>query len=168
MARDLLSSVRDFSTEQELGDDMQHEKMTDEQEQAFLASAREMVLIREQKDRVSKREAQMKPQLMGILEKFGLPYGAEGQHQTIEFPRPIRGIARFVRQRKTFNEVDETKAEAIARRKGLYERLFQPVMTLDESAVVVAHEEGLLTDDEVEEMFPKKVQYAFVAEKVKK
>lgn len=142
--------------------------MTQEQEEAYLREAREMVLIREQKNRVAKRESELKPRLMDTLEAFGEPYGDEGQHRTINFPKPIRGIARFVRQRKTVNTVDEIKSEAIARERGIYDRLFKPVMQLDETAVMVAHEEGLLTDADIEAMFPKTVQYAFVAEKAKK
>lgn len=168
MARDLIGSeIRDFSDEQ-IGPQTVTQQMTDAQMEEFLQQAREMALIREQKGRVEKREKELKPVLMDILATFGVPYGDEGQHQTIDFPRPIRGIARFVRQRKSFNEVDETKAAAIARQRDLYDRLFKPVMQLDESEVMVAHEEGLLSDADIEEMFPKKVQYAFVAEKAKK
>lgn len=134
----------------------------------FLRQSREMVLIREQKSRVERREKELKGGLMAVLETSGEPYGDEGQHRTIEFPKPIRGIARFVRQKKTLNEVDETEAEAIARQRDLYDRLFKPVMTLDEDAVMVAHREGLLSDADLERMFPKKTQYAFVAEKAKK
>jgi hypothetical protein len=168
MPRDLISSVRDFSDEQDTLGEHNVEPMDDAQRQHFEQLAREMVLTQEQKKRVAKRESELKPTLMKMLERHGLPYGEEGQHQTVEFAKPIRGIARFVRQRKVLRETDEVKAEAIARRKDLYERLFKPVMMLDEDAVVVAREQGLLTDDEVEEMFPKKIQYAFVPEKAKK
>jgi len=168
MPRDLIESeVRDFSGEQTVTTP-EHQPLSEAQMEEFLRQAREMVLVREQKARTAKREDQLKGVLMDVLATFGEPYGDEGQHRTIRFPKPIRGIAAFVRQRKTLHEIDETKAEAIARRKGLYDRLFKPVMALDETAVMVAHEEGLLTDEEVAEMFPAKIQYAFVAEKDKK
>lgn len=168
MPRDLIGSeIRDFSTEQ-TGAQSVTQSMTDVQQEEFLRQSREMVLIREQKARVAKREGELKGVLMDVLAAFGEPYGEEGQHRYIKFPKPIRGIAGFIRQKKTLNEIDETKCESIARQRGLYDRLYKPVMTLDESAVMVAHDEGLLTDADIEAMFPKKEQYAFVAEKAKK
>lgn len=159
--------IRDFSTDQEPPVAVA-QKMSDDQYEDFLRTAREMVLTREQKARTANREAELKSVLMDLLKDFGDPYGDEGQHRHLKFPRPIRGIAAFVRQKKISTEVDETKAEAIARQRGIYERLFKPVMTLDDSAVLVALEEGLLTDADIEVMFPKKTTYAFVAEKAKK
>jgi hypothetical protein len=158
--------VRDFSTDQ-IDPAPAHQTMAEEEYEDFLREAREMILIREQKVRIANREAELKNDLMDALATYGDPYGPSGQHQTIEFPRPIRGIVRFVRQSKVSTTVDETKAEAIARRQGIYERLFKPVMTLDDSAVLVALQEGLLTEADMEEIFPKKTIHAFVAEKKK-
>ena len=62
---------------------------------------------------------------------------------------------------------DDAKAEAIARAMGLFDRLFKPVMVLDEDAVMVAREEGLLTDQQVEQMFPQKVTHALMPRKAK-
>jgi hypothetical protein len=161
------SGVRDFSEEQDQPLAPGQQQMTDTQKEEFLRKAREMILIREQKARTAKREGELKPGLMDELELFGDPYGASGQHRTIEFPTPIRKIARFVRQTKVVTEVNETEAEAIARQRGIYDRLFKPVMTLDEGAVMVALREELLTEEDVAAMFPKKTTYAFIAEKSK-
>jgi hypothetical protein len=160
------SGVRDFSEEQD--QPVIGQQMTDEQFEEFLRQAREMILVREQKARTAKRESELKGVLMDELVSFGEPSGSEGQHRTIRFPRPIRGIKAFIRQAKIVTEVDETKAEAIARQRGLYDRLFKPVMQLDDAAVMVALEEGLLTDADIGDIFPKKTVYAFVAEKSKK
>lgn len=169
MPRDLIpSEVMDFSEEQSMEHGSNQPQISQETLEEYLTEAREMVLIREQKARVAKREAEVKKRLMAVLEEYGESYGGEGQHRTLDFPKSIRGIARFVRQRKVATTVDETKAEAIARRLGIYDRLFRPVMTLDESAVLVAVEQGLLTDADMAEIFPKKETYSFVAEKKKK
>ena len=142
--------------------------MTEQEYEDFLRMAREMILTQEQRVRTAKREAELKGVLMRSLSDYGDPYGAEGQHRKISFPRPIRGIAAFIRQSKVTTEVDETKAEAIARQRGIYDRLFKPVMKLDDAAVLVALEEGLLTETDIEEIFIKKQVFAFVPEKAKK
>lgn len=164
MPRDLIDDVRDFSGEQR--DAAAPEAPLAEREQ-FQQTAREMVLLREQKARLATREADLKKALMAYIERYGDPYGPSNQHRAITFDKPIRGIARFVRQSKITQMVDEVKAEAIARKLGIYDRLFRPVMTLDESAVLVALQEGILTDHDLDEIYPKKESNAFVVEKKK-
>ena len=158
--------IRDFSEDQD-DTPQTHQAMTDEETEDFLRQAREMVLTREQKTRIANREAELKGVLMKTLEYFGDASGPSGQHRFIRFPRPIRGITGFTRQAKVVTEVDETKAEAIARQRGIYDRLFKPVMQLDDAAVMVALEEGLLTEVDVEDIFIRKTTYAFIAEKKK-
>ena len=141
--------------------------MPESVEEDFLARARAIILTQEQKKRIADTESDLKKGLMKDLEVYGEPYGPDGQHTSIKFPRAIRGVVRFVRQRKVTTSVDEARAEAIARSKNLYDRLFKPVMTLDEGAVMVAREEGLLTDTDIAEMFPRKITWAFVPERKK-
>lgn len=136
--------------------------------EAFYEEAREMILLKEQKTNLERVEARLKKSLMETLRMRGKPYGPENQHLAIEFPEPIRGIARFVRQSKSSTSVDETEAEAIARSKGIYDRLFKPVMALDQDAVLVAVREGLISDEELALIFPRKEINAFVPEKEKK
>lgn len=134
---------------------------------SYIEDARGYLLIREEKQRLEKAEAGIKKQIMEILEKYGSSYGPEGQHLTIDFPEPIRGYARVVRQAKVTQSVDEVEAEAIARRAGIYDRLFKPVMALDEAAVLVAVREGLITDADLAKIFPKRIIHACVPEKQK-
>ena len=131
----------------------------------YIEEARDYILIREQKSQLEKTESALKKHLMGILEKYGSSYGPEGQHLTIQFPEPIRGYIRMVRQARISTSVDEVEAEAIARRAGIYDQLFKPVMALDESAVMVAVKQGLITDADLAKIFPKKIVHAFVPEK---
>lgn len=131
------------------------------------AEAREFILLKEQQARLSKREKEIKSSLMKFLEAQGEPYGEEGQNRVFRLPVAVRGIAAIVRQRRVSTLVDETAAEGIARTRGIYERLFPPKPTLDEAAVFVAVEEGLLTDEDLDRIFPKKVVHAMVTEKDK-
>lgn len=166
MPRDLIpSEIRDFEEEQHV---IQEQPVPDNVMDTFMSQGREMILLREQKAKLEARETVLKKSLMEMLAEYGLPYGPEGQHRTIDFATPIRGIARFVRQSKTSMSVDETRAEAIARMHKIYDRLFVMRPVLDQDAVMVAVMEGILTDEELAEIFPKKVTHAFLVEKVKK
>jgi glycyl-tRNA synthetase beta subunit len=166
MPRDLINSeVRDF-TEEQLSDTQERE-LSPAELSRYVDQSREYIVLKENKTALEKREAVLKKSLMELLAKFGQPTGSEGQHRTIEFPSPIRGVVAMVRQQRTAIHVDDAAAEAIARKHGLYDRLFKPVMTLDQDAVMVAVEEGRLTDEELERIFPKKVVHSFVMEKKK-
>lgn len=164
MPRDLVDDVRDFSDEQ--GSDFVGQ-MTLEDEQRFLEEARNMILIREQKKAITTQEASSRKVLTELIEKYGSQEGADGQHLAIPLDPPIRGVAAIVRQRKTSQRVDEDTAAVIAKARGIYERLFKPVMTLDEDEVLVALREDLLTESEVAEIFPVSETYAITLRKDK-
>lgn len=138
------------------------------EQEEMLSAARQLVMLREQKKKLVAREGELNKYLMPLLERAGEPYGEAGQHRMLKFPRPIRGIAALIRQAKVSQSVDTTKAEAIARQKGIYDRLFLPVPTLDQEAVLVAREENLITDAEFAEIFPSSTSFALVMDKAKK
>ena len=156
-------SVRDFTEDQAVP----RLNISPEDLDAYLKAARQMLTLKKNKAKLVEDESRLNKVLTDILTRAGEPYGSDGQHRTIRFPSPIQGFKAFVRQQRVSTGTDEIEAEAIAHRKGLYERLFKPVMVLDESAVMVARAEGLLTDEELEAMFPKKYTYAVVPEKAK-
>ena len=162
MARDLVGSeIRDFSEET---DEMTTD-LPDDVAAEFYETARTFLTYRRQRDEMTKLMDKEKPELMGTLEQFGDEDGKG--HRAIPLDPPIHGIGRMVRQRKVSRSQDAAKAEAIARVAGIYDRLFKPVMALDEDAVMVALAEGLLTEAQVEEMFPQRITYALTPEKAK-
>ena len=69
------------------------------------------------------------------------------------------------RERRVSRSVDEESAERILREEGLYERCYDTVPVLNQDEVMACLIEDLLTDEQVEEMFPSKVSWAFVPKK---
>lgn len=133
----------------------------------FLDKAREIIVLKEQISSLTGLEGPLKKTLMALLEQWGEPYGPEGQHQAIVLDPPIRNVERLVRQIRVSTVVDEQAAEAVARSRDIYERLFKPVMVLDQDAVTVAYLEGKITDEDMKKIFPKKVVPSFVLERKK-
>lgn len=131
----------------------------------FYEHTQRYLTARRQRDEMTALMDKEKTPINSILETYG-EEDANG-HRTLDVDPPIHGIDGMTRQRKVAHSVDETKAEAIARALNLYDRLFKPVMTLDEDAVMVAREEGLLTDAQVDQMFPQKVTHALMPRKAK-
>jgi len=56
-------------------------------------------------------------------------------------------------------------AEDLIEKKGLTDRLYKTVRIVDEDELMAALYEGLLTEEEVDEMFPAKVVWALMLSK---
>ncbi|MFE9412357.1 hypothetical protein ACFYN0_26715 [Streptomyces sp. NPDC006704] len=65
-------------------------------------------------------------------------------------------------QRGSSRTADAAKAEQLAKEKGLLDRLFPATPTFDPQEVYVAFQEGLLTEEEVDLIFPEKTTWSFV------
>ena len=168
MPRDLVSSeVQDFSedTDSMTTRDPVQDPVPDDVALTFYEATQRYLAARRQRDDMGKLMDKEKPTISGILDKYG-ERDANG-HATLDIDPPVHGIDGMTWQRKVAHLQDEAKAEAIARALGLYDRLFKAVMVLDEDAVMVALEQGLLTEAQVEQMFPQKVTHALMPRKAK-
>ncbi|MFI2616698.1 hypothetical protein [Streptomyces sp. NPDC018584] len=65
-------------------------------------------------------------------------------------------------QKGTTRIADEDTAERLGKAKGLYDRLFPAQPAFDAQEVYVCFQEGLLSEEEVDEIFPEKVTWSFV------
>ncbi|WP_189764378.1 hypothetical protein [Streptomyces xanthochromogenes] len=65
-------------------------------------------------------------------------------------------------QRGSTRTANTEKAEQLAKEKGLVERLFPAQPVFDPQEVYVAFQEGLLTEEEVDQIFPEKTTWSFV------
>lgn len=85
----------------------------------------------------------------------------------VEFEHPIEGITALQWQRRVTPHLDEDTALQILARHGVEDQCFKTVRVLDETAVMGLVTEGVISDEEVEQMFPGKVTWAFVPVKEK-
>ena len=86
-------------------------------------------------------------------------------HRTLYLSHPVDKWGAVTRQRRVSVGQDDQAIEAILTRHGLKERCVKMVPQVDEDAIMACVYEGLLTEEEVYEMFPQKVTYALVAVK---
>lgn len=77
----------------------------------------------------------------------------------------IEGVASLKRERRVSHSLDDEVAERILKERGLYDRCYDTVPVLNQDEVMTCLVEELLTQEEVEEMFPAKVTWAFVPKK---
>ena len=61
--------------------------------------------------------------LLPLIETYGAPHGTNGQHLAIELDPPVDGQRFVVRERRVSSSIDVDKAEGIAKRKGVLDKV---------------------------------------------
>lgn len=105
----------------------------------------------------------VKKRLSGIVEQWGQP--DDKGHMVLPLTDVVGGYKSLVRQRRSKRGLDVERAEELLRAKGLYERCYEMVPVLNEDAVMAAHFEGLITQADLDTIFPETVTYAFAPAK---
>ena len=83
-------------------------------------------------------------------------------HVWLPLPEVVDGYASLQRQRRVSQRLDEETAEQILKDKNLYDRCYEKVPVLNENEVMSCLYEGLLTEEEVDKMFPKSISWALI------
>lgn len=123
---------------------------------AFIALKREI-------DNLTKAQNEIKARLNKVVEDYGDP--DDKGHVWFNLDTEIDGYVAMQRQRRVSQQLDDEAAQRILASKGLSDRCYVMQPVLQEDEVMACLYEGTLTEDEVDEMFPKKITWAFVPSK---
>ena len=129
----------------------------------FMTKVVDFITLKNRIDDMSKEKAVVQAELSELVDTVGEP--DEKGHLWLRLPHEVNGYTALQRQRKVSQSLDEETAEQLLKDKGLFDRCYvmQPVLKEDE--VMAAHFEGLISEEEIDKMFPKKVTWAFIASK---
>ena len=116
--------------------------------------------------RIKELQALQKP----INEALSAEIDASGfaddkSHMWLNLEAPISGIKSLQHQRKVQIGLDLDAAIVLLKEKGLDQRCIMLVPALDDDAVAAARFEDLLTDEDLDVIFPKKITWALVFQK---
>jgi len=117
--------------------------------------AKQYMVVKAEADFIAKRQNDLKARLKDAVDKLG-EVTAKG-HKVLEF-----GDIKLTNQRKESNPLDTEVATEILNKHGLYKDCVEVIEQLDQNAILVAYQKELLTEEEIDLMFPKKVSYAFL------
>jgi hypothetical protein len=129
----------------------------------IVSKVRKYVNLRSRIEDLTKEQSSLKTELSDLVDKEGTP--DEKGHLWYSLPEEVDGYQSLQRQRRVTQKLDEAEASSILTSKGLKERCYKMVPVLDESEVMACLYEGLLTEEEIDSMFPKSVSYAFIPSK---
>jgi hypothetical protein len=121
------------------------------------------VFLKDEVSNLETRVNEIKKRIISSVEQLGTPNDKGSLVLSIEDEKS--GTANVVKQRRVSKQFDEDTANKILADKGLFESCTETITVLDQDAVMAAYYNGLLTDEDIEAMFPEKVSWALILEK---
>jgi len=125
----------------------------------LLDMVRQYAAIKNQLKEINDREKELKDKLRAAVLEQGETDDNGSTPLEIE---DVPGVEKIVNQRRVSKYFDPETAERLLEEKGLTERCTIMVPILDEQEILAARYEDLLTDEDIDVMFPSKESFAFI------
>jgi hypothetical protein len=122
---------------------------------------RQYLNLKDEAALLSSRSNQLKEQLLNAVDEEEFD---EKGHKKLILDDEIKGQVTLTKQRRVSKNLDMNVAEELLTAKSIKDKCLKMVPILDESAIMAAFYEGLLTEDDIDAMFPAKVTYAFLVD----
>ena len=129
----------------------------------LIARTKKYAFLKSQLDYLEKEQKALREELFEVLDGEG-EVDDKG-NVIIQLPQAVDGFNSIIKQRRVTRKVDELKAEEIIAAHGLEDILYKTVRMVDEDALMAALYEEVLTEEEVDEMYPPKIVWALVLKK---
>jgi len=129
-------------------------------EDQFLSKVREFLGLRSRVEDLTAQRDALKSELSDIVDTDGEP--DEKGSLYVQLPEEIDGYTALKRQRKVSQSLDSEVAEKLLKEKNLFDRCYVMEPVLKEDEVMACLYDGLLSEEEIDIMFPKRVSFAFV------
>jgi len=132
-------------------------------ENDLINRTKKYAFLKAQLDFLEKEQKEIRAQLFEALDAEGVE--DDKGNIIIELPQEVEGYFSVVKQRRVSRKIDEDKAAEIITSKGLEDTLYKTVITVDEDALMAALYEDVLTEEEIDAMYPQSVTWALVLKK---
>ena len=129
-------------------------------DEPVVADFRAFVKLKAQIDDLTKMQSEIKTRLVEVVEQYGDT--DDKGHIWYDMPQDIEGYKGMQRQRRVSQKLDMDAATELLKNLELTDRCVKMVPSLDEDEVMACLYEGLLTEEQVDAMYPKTVTWAFI------
>jgi hypothetical protein len=130
---------------------------------SIMTKVRQFITLKKQIDDLTKEQIQVKTFLSQLVDTEGEPDDKGNLWYPLE--EDVDGYRSLQRQRKVSQSLDMDAATSILKEKSLDSRCFSMEPVLNEDAVMSCLYEGLLTEADIDSMYPKKIIWAFIPSK---
>jgi len=131
--------------------------------QELVHHVRENVLLKERIEELTTLQNDVKKQLKQAIEELGET--DDRGHVVVEIEDDVTGIRKVMHQRRVSKNLDIELAEIVLKEKGIHERCLTMVPVLNEDEIMAAYYENLITEADIDKMFPSKITWALVLSK---
>ncbi|CAB4129585.1 hypothetical protein UFOVP115_53 [uncultured Caudovirales phage] len=121
------------------------------------------VFLKDEITSLDTRVSQIKKRITSTIEELG--EANDKGSLVLPINDDKSGVTSVVKQRRVSKVFDEDTANQILKDKNLFDDCTQTITVLNQDAVMSAYYNGLLTDEDIEVMFPEKVSWALILEK---
>ena len=121
------------------------------------------VILKEEADRVTERQKEVKVQINLGIDALSEEDGRG--HLVVEIDDPVSGISKVMRQKRVSKSLDMDIAEKIISDRNLKDRCIKMIPVLNEDEIMAAFYEGLLSEEDIDAMFPAKITWALIFNK---
>ena len=124
-------------------------------------AVRQYLALKDEATLLTNRTSELKAILMEALDKEEFD---DRGHKKMLVQDSIKGEVTLTKQRRVSKNLDMQVAEQLLTSRGIKDKCIKMVPTLDEASIMSAFYEGLLTEEDIDAMFPAKVTYAFLVD----
>jgi hypothetical protein len=132
-------------------------------ENSLISRTKKYAFLKSQLDYFEKEQKALRALLFEDLDEIGEE--DDKGNVIIELPEEVEGYSSVVKQRRVSRKIDEARAEEIITEHELEDVLYKTIRVVDEDALMAALYEDVLTEEEVDEMYPQSITWALVLKK---
>jgi C4-type Zn-finger protein len=132
-------------------------------ENGLIARTKKYAFLKSQLDYFEKEQKALRALLFETLDEIGEE--DDKGNVIIELPEEVEGYSSVVKQRRVSRKIDEALAEELIIKHGLEDVLYKTIRVVDEDALMAALYEDVLTEEEVDEIYPQSITWALVLKK---
>jgi hypothetical protein len=125
------------------------------------STVRQYLALKDEAALINNRVNQLKDTLISAVDDGEFD---DRGHKRLVINDSIKGEVTLTKQRRVSKNLDMSAADNILSSKGIKDKCIKMVPTLDEASIMSAFYEGLLTEEDIDAMFPAKVTYAFIVD----
>jgi len=127
------------------------------------SQVREYIKLKSTMEVLETRQKELREKLFEKIDENG--FEDDKGNVILELEATIEEVVRLEKQRRVTRKIDETKADEIIAEKQLEDSVYEMKRVINEDALMAAHYEGKISEDEIDEMFPAKIVWALTTKK---
>lgn len=127
------------------------------------SQVREYIKLKATMDALDTRQKELREKLFEQIDANG--FEDDKGNVILELDSTIEEVIRLEKQRRVTRKLDEAKADELIAEKQLGDEVYEMKRVINEDALMAAHYEGKLSEDEIDTMFPAKVVWALTTKK---